>query len=144
MLKVKDILERKGTNIYAIDAEETVYDALEMLVEKNIGALVVTDHGRHIGVFTERDYARKVILKGKASRETRVHDIMSDTFHTVSPNEGVEECMELMTRYRVRHLPVEEDDKLVGLISIGDLVKYLMDIHQMIIDDLGHQITDGK
>src|SRR2546428_8371452 len=113
MLKVKDILERKGNNIYAIDAEETVYDALEMLVEKNVGALVITDHGRHIGIFTERDYARKVILKGKASRDTRVHDIMSEEYHTVNPDEGVEECMEMMTQYRVRHLPVEENDKLV-------------------------------
>lgn len=144
MLKVKDILAKKGGTIYSIDADETVFDALEDLIEKNIGALIVTDHGRHIGIFTERDYARKVILKGRASKETRVREIMSDQLLTTTPDTDVEECMETMTRNRLRHLPVEDNFKLVGMISIGDVVKYLIEIHEMIIDDLGHQIRDCK
>ncbi|UKJ07191.1 CBS domain-containing protein [Solitalea lacus] len=144
MLKVQDILDRKGNTVYTIDADETVYDALEDLVEKNIGALVVTDHGRHIGIITERDYARKVILKSRSSKETRVREIMSDQLLTTTPQTQVEDCMDLMTKNRLRHLPVEEDFKLVGMISIGDVVKYLMEIYEMIIDDLGHQIRDCK
>ena len=144
MLKVKDILAKKGNTVYTIDADETVYDALEDLIEKNIGALVVTDHGRHIGMFTERDYARKVILKGRASKETRVREIMSDHLFTTTPEEEVEDCMEVMTCNRLRHLPVENNFELVGMISIGDVVKYLIEVHDMIIDDLGHQIRDCK
>ncbi|MCO4293847.1 CBS domain-containing protein [Solitalea sp. MAHUQ-68] len=137
-------MAKKGGTIYSIDADETVFDALEDLIEKNIGALIVTDHGRHIGIFTERDYARKVILKGRASKETRVREIMSDQLLTTTPDTDVEECMETMTRNRLRHLPVEDNFKLVGMISIGDVVKYLIEIHEMIIDDLGHQIRDCK
>ncbi|POY35756.1 histidine kinase [Solitalea longa] len=144
MLKVEDILAKKGNNVYTIDADETVYDALEDLIEKNIGALIVTDHGRHIGIFSERDYARKIILKGKSSKETRVREVMSDQLITTSPQSQVEECMEVMTKNHLRHLPVEDNFKLIGMVSIGDVVKYLIEVHEMIIEDLGHQIRDCK
>ncbi|MFT2009835.1 CBS domain-containing protein [Pontibacter sp. 13R65] len=138
---VRHILQKKGHAILTIDPNSTVYSALELMVENNVGALMVMDADRFVGIFTERDYARKVILKGKASKETLIKEIMSEHPATVSPNNTVEECMQLMTQKYIRHLPVLEDNSLVGLISIGDVVKYLIEEQKFIIENLEHYIT---
>ncbi|RDV14220.1 CBS domain-containing protein [Pontibacter diazotrophicus] len=138
---VRHILQQKGHDILSVDPNATVFSALELMVEKNVGALLVMDQGNFVGIFTERDYARKVILKGKASKETLVKEIMSEHPLTVTPNETVEDCMKLMTQKFIRHLPVLEETKLVGLISIGDIVKYIIEEQKFIIDNLEHYIA---
>ncbi|WP_210466425.1 MULTISPECIES: CBS domain-containing protein [Rufibacter] len=141
MGKVRNILANKGHAIYSIGPDDTVYQALELMCEKNLGALLIIDRGRFTGIFTERDYARKVILKGKASKETLVSEIMSERPITVTPDTPIEECMKLMTQSYIRHLPVLENGELVGLISIGDVVKYIIDEQKFIIENLEHYIT---
>jgi CBS domain-containing protein len=142
MGKVRNILQMKGNNsIISVEPQDTVYYALEQMCEKNVGALLVVDKGHLIGLFTERDYARKGILKGKASRETLVEEIMTENVRTVSPDTGIDECMKLMTSSYIRHLPVLENGELVGLVSIGDLVKYIIDEQKYIIENLEHFIT---
>ncbi|SMO35608.1 CBS domain-containing protein [Solitalea koreensis] len=144
MPKVRNILKEKGNAIYSIAPNQTVYEALEMLVDKNIGALVVLDKDKFVGIFTERDYARKVILKGKASKETLIGEIMNPDPISTNSDEGLEQCMNLMTNKFTRHLPVIDDGKLVGLISIGDLVKYMIDEQKFIIENLEHYIAGQK
>lgn len=141
MGKVRNILQTKGKVIISIEPQDTVYYALELMCEKNVGALLVLQEGRFAGLFTERDYARKVILKGKASKETLVGEIMTENVATVSPDTPIEACMQLMTRSYIRHLPVLEGQELVGLVSIGDLVKYIIDEQKFIIENLEHFIT---
>ncbi|SFH06067.1 CBS domain-containing protein [Pontibacter chinhatensis] len=111
------------------------------MVAQDVGALLVVNEGRFVGIFTERDYARKVILKGKASRQTLVREIMSEHPASVTPDDTVENCMKLMTQKYIRHLPVMEGNKLVGLVSIGDIVKYIIEEQKFIIDNLEHYIT---
>ncbi|HJT75484.1 MAG TPA: CBS domain-containing protein [Chitinophaga sp.] len=138
---VRNILQIKGNMVYTICITCTVYEALEVLEEKNLGALVVVDEsGKLIGIFTERDYARKVILKGRSSRETLVRDIMTDSPVFVTPDTEVEYCMQLMTNKFIRHLPVIENDQLTGLISIGDIVKHVISNKDFIIQNLEHYI----
>jgi CBS domain-containing protein len=144
MPKVRNILKEKGNAIYSIAPDQTVYDALEILVEKNIGALMVLDNDTFVGIFTERDYARKVILKGKSSKETLVGEIMSPNPLTIRSDEGLDQCMKLMTNKFIRHLPVVDDGKLVGLVSIGDLVKYIIDEQKFIIENLESYISGQK
>lgn len=141
MSTVRNLLEMKGHTVHSISPESSVYDALEVLEEKNLGALVVVDKGKLIGVFTERDYARKVVLKGRSSKETLVADIMSDRPIYVNPNTSIEDCMQLMTDKFVRHLPVLENNELIGIVSIGDLVKYIISEKEYIIENLRHYIT---
>jgi len=139
---VRDILQLKGHTIYTISPETSVYEALETLENKNLGALVVVEKdGKLDGIFTERDYARKIILKGRSSKDTRVQDIMTDDPIFVTPDTKIEECMQLMTNKFIRHLPVLENDQLVGIISIGDLVKYIINQKDFIIQNLEHYIT---
>jgi CBS domain-containing protein len=138
---VRNILQQKGNAVYSIDPDSSVYDALELLEENNLGSLVVVDRGRLIGVFTERDYARKVILKGKSSKETPVREIMTDRPIVVTPNASIEQCMQLMTDKHIRHLPVMDGDELVGIISIGDLVRFTIEEKDYIIDTLSHYIS---
>jgi len=138
---VRHILQKKGHSIFSVVPTSTVYSALELMFEKNVGSLLVMENGRFAGIFTERDYARKVILKGKASKETLVREVMSEHPLSVTPDETVEDCMKLMTKKFIRHLPVIEDGELVGLISIGDIVKYIIEEQQFIIDNLEHYIT---
>lgn len=140
MSAVRNILKAKGDTIFHISPYTSVYNALEIMVEKNVSSLVVLDDEKLIGIFTDRDYARKVILKGKASRETPVGDIMSGNVVTVNPDSTIDDCMELMTSKFIRHLPVLEDDKLVGLVSIGDVVKYIIDEQKFIIENMEHYI----
>lgn len=144
MGKVRNILEAKGHEVFSIHPDQTVYDALELLVEKNVGALMVTDEHRFVGIFSERDYARKVILKGKASRETCIREIMTEHPETVCPEDSIEFCMQKMTDKRIRHLPVIEDGMLIGLISIGDVVKFIIDEQKYIIENLEGYITGRR
>ena len=141
MITVRDILRTKGNQIWSVSPDVTVFSALELMAEKNIGALVVTDGENLAGIFSERDYARKVILKGKASKETSVREIMTSEVTTVRPSQSVDECMALMTDKRIRHLPVFEGDKLVGLISIGDVVKAIISEREFTIKQLESYIT---
>src|SRR5258708_3128495 len=123
MKTVGDILQTKGREIWTISRETIVFDALKIMADKNVGALVVLDGEQVSGVLSERDYARKVILHGKSSRELKAGEIMSATVYFVSPEQNMEECMALFTNKRVRHLPVLQNNELIGIISIGDVVK---------------------
>lgn len=141
MSTVRNILQKKGNAVHSISPDSSVYDALEELEENNLGSLVVVENGKLVGVFTERDYARKVILKGRSSKETLVRDIMSSRPIFVNPDNTLDECMQLMSDKFIRHLPVLENDELVGVISIGDIVKYIIHEKDFIIDNLEHYIT---
>jgi CBS domain-containing protein len=141
MSTVRNILQKKGNAVYSVSPDSSVYDALEDLEEKNLGGLVVVENGKLIGVFTERDYARKVILKGRSSKETCVRDIMTSRPIFVNPDTTIDECMQLMTDKTIRHLPVLENDELVGILSIGDIVKYIIGEKDFIIENLEHYIT---
>lgn len=140
MDKVEDILKAKSSDAFSVSPKTTVYEALELMVAKNVGALLVTENGKFSGIFTERDYARKVILQGKSSKETLVSDIMTKHPITVSSNEAIANCMWIMTNKFTRYLPVLNNDELVGVISIGDVVKYIIDEQKFIIENLEHYI----
>lgn len=138
---VRDVLEHKGYDVFSVHPESTVLEALKILEARNIGALLVVDkHANLKGIFSERDYARKIVLQGKASAETPVKDIMTTQVFCVSPSQTIESCMALMTQKRVRHLPVVDNEKLVGVISIGDVVKALLHEKDMLIEQLEHYI----
>ena len=132
------ILKRKGSQVHSIPADVTVYEALEKLSEKDIGALLVMDGEVLVGVFSERDYVRKVILKGRSSREMFVHEIMSSPVVSVTPETTVDECMRCMTESRCRHLPVADSSGVVGVVSIGDLVNWIISVQDFTI----HQLED--
>lgn len=136
MKTVRDILKKKGSDAYSVSPQATVYEALQVMADKNIGAVLVIENGKLVGIFSERDYARKVILKGKASKETLVSDLMTRNILYVSPDKNVEDCMFLMTTKHVRHLPVMEDDRLEGIISINDVVKIIISEQKFAIDAL--------
>ncbi|RYF97346.1 MAG: CBS domain-containing protein [Chitinophagaceae bacterium] len=139
---VRDILQIKGNLVYSICPESSVYEALETLEDNNVGALVVLEKdGKLDGIFTERDYARKVILKGRSSRETMVQDIMTESPTFVTPDTKIEECMQLMSRKYIRHLPVMDNGQLVGVISIGDIVNYIITQKDFIIECLQRYIV---
>ena len=123
---VSQILKTKGNKIWSIASQETAYKALQLMSEKNLGAVLVIDKGEVVGIFTERDYARKVILKGKSSKTTPVSELMTKEVLFVDPGTSVEDCMALMIEKCVRHLPVMENKKLVGLVTVGDVVKQLI------------------
>lgn len=140
---VSAILHHKGTAIFSIAPESTVFDAIKFMAEKNIGALLVMAGDKLQGVITERDYTRKVALQGKASKETRVLEILSPEVISVTPHHSVEECMKLMTENRIRHLPVVEDGKALGIISIGDLVNWTITAQSATIDQMQQYIFGG-
>jgi len=133
---VESLLRLKGHAVWSISPEATVYEAIEHMSEKQIGALVVLIGGKLAGIVSERDYARKVILKGKHSRETRVREIMSSPVLYVKPQQSVDECMRLMTSRRVRHLPVLQGENVVGVVSIGDLLNWVITSHEQTIHHL--------
>jgi CBS domain-containing protein len=130
------ILCQKGTEIFSVAPDATVFDAIQLMADKNVGALVVVENGQLLGLVSERDYTRKVMLKGKRSRETKVHEIMSSQLTITHPREGVEKCLRMMTENRIRHLPVVDGDTLRGVISIGDLVKWVISAQNAAIEHL--------
>ena len=141
MATVKNILEAKGNATFTITPETSIYHALELMVEKNVSALLVMENEKLAGIFTERDYARKVALKGKSSKETQIGEIMTRDLITVSPNSTIDECMKLMTGKFIRHLPVVENNKLVGIISIGDVVRHIIKEQKFIIENMEQYIS---
>ena len=126
MNTVRQLLQAKGYDIWAVTPESAVLDALKLMADKNIGAVLVIDHGNLVGILSERDYARKVVLRGKASKNTPVREIMTERVVCVHPSRSVEECLALMTSGHLRHLPVVEDDRLIGVISIMDVIKAII------------------
>jgi CBS domain-containing protein len=140
-MKVNDILRRKGSHVFSISPETTVFEALKQMAEKNLGGLLVMKDDRLVGIFTERDYARKIILLGRASKDTPVTEVMTANVRTITRETDISECMMMMTEKTIRHLPVVEDGKVVGLISIGDVVKHLIEEQQGIIEHLQSYIA---
>jgi CBS domain-containing protein len=138
---VKDILRAKGHDVWSITPDATVFDALTKMAHKNVGALTVMEGDQLVGIISERDYARKVILQGKTSRTTSVREIMSSPVICVRSQQTVEECMALLTGRRIRHLPVIEDNRVIGMISIGDIVKSIISEQQFIIEQLENYIS---
>lgn len=133
--------QKKQSAVYSIGPEQTVFEAIGKMAEFNVGALVVVENGRLIGMISERDYTRKVALQGKSSKETKVREILTFPVITVAPTTTVEECLRLMTQHRIRHLPVLEGEKLVGVLSIGDLVNWIITTQSQVIEQLTHYIS---
>jgi CBS domain-containing protein len=138
---ISEILHHKGSQTWSISPDATVFDAIEVMAQKNIGALLVTQADKLVGILTERDYTRKVALKGKSSKETAVREILSGQVIHVTPDHTVEECMRIMTSHRVRHLPVLEGELIVGLVSIGDLVNWIITAQSSTIHQLQTYIS---
>lgn len=143
MLTVHRILRGKGAGALTIDPDATVLTALEVMSDHDVGALVVEAGGELIGMFSERDYARKVVLLGRSSRQLAVRDVMSTDVFPVGPEDTVEECMELMTRWRVRHLPVVDEGNLIGVVSTGDVLKALSSDQHFALEQLEHSLSAG-
>ena len=140
---VRNLLDAKHADLWTIAPEASVYEALERMAERDVGALLVVEGERLVGLFSERDYARKVILKGRSSRDTRVSELMSRDVLYVRPEQTIESCMALMTARKVRHLPVLEEKRLVGIVTIGDVVKAVIDKQEVLITELETYITGG-
>ena len=140
---IASILKNKGCNLWSVDPEATIYDAIAVMAEKSIGALVVISEGKLVGIVSERDYARKVILQGRSSKDTRVREIMTSSVITVTPQNTVDECMRIITNRRVRHLPVLAGDEVIGVVSIGDLVRAIIAEQAATIDHL-HSYIAGR
>lgn len=141
MGKVRDILRTKGNKVYSVEPSIMVFQAIELMCEKNIGGLLIVENGKLEGIFTERDYARKLILKGKSSKNTPISELMTKNPIVITPDNSIEDCMDLMTGKFIRHLPVVEGDQLVGLISIGDVVKHIIEEQKDIIEHLENYIS---
>ena len=142
-IPVSSLLHHKGSALWHIAPEASVFDAIRLMADKNIGALPVLSHGLLIGIFTERDYTRKIALMGKTSKDTRVLEVLSDEVICVTANDSVEECMRLMTEHRIRHLPVVEGKQLLGIISIGDLVNWIISSQNSAIEQMEQYIAGG-
>lgn len=139
--KVKDILKAKGSNVYTVHGENTVFEALLIMNDKNVGGLLVVDGTKLVGIFTERDYARKIVLKGKTSKDTPVSELMTPNPYFVTPDQSIEDCMSLMSDKHIRHLPVMENENIAGVISISDVVRTIIDNQKFTIDQLAKYIT---
>ena len=140
MQRVCEILSHKGNQIFSIDPLDTVYNAIAMMAEKEVGALMVVQNGGPVGIISERDYTRKVILKDKSSRETLVQEIMTSDLIMVSSREHVDECVSLMKQHHIRHLPVCDDDKITGVLSLRDLFSAIIDEQAHALEDLQHYV----
>lgn len=144
MMTLQEILRAKGHDVWTISPDATVYEALSLMADKNVGALVVVEGSRVVGIISERDYARNVILEGKSSRETPVNDIMTSPVYYARPQQTALECMVLMTDKHVRHLPVLENERLAGVISIGDAVKAIIEEQDLVIRQYEEYITGRR
>jgi|ERR1039458_989503 CBS domain-containing protein len=144
MMTIRQLLDKKGHEIFSVATNDTVYTALGKMAEKDVGSLVVMNGENIVGIITERDYARKVYLMGRASPTTRVQEIMATKVFYVQPDQTVEDCLAIMTDKRIRHLPVIEGAKLIGIISIGDLVKSIISDQKFLIDQLEHFFTGDR
>lgn len=142
-MKVKDILDKKGTEIYSVNPDISVLDAISKMADLNIGALLVMKGTTLVGIISERDYRNKIILKGRTSKDTPVSQIMVDQVVAVQPSDNINLCMQLMTNKKIRHLPVLDDEKVVGVISIGDVVKAVIQSQRNEIDSLRNYIATG-
>jgi CBS domain-containing protein len=140
---ISSLLHHKGSTVWHVSPEATVFDAIQLMADKNIGALPVMFNGRLTGIFSERDYTRKIALAGKTSKQTLVREIIPADVLTVAPEESVEECMRLMTQHRIRHLPVLQNDEVVGIISIGDLVNWIISAQDAAIAQMESYIGGG-
>jgi len=141
MKTLRRVLEAKGHDVYSTTPDATVFDALKEMADRDVGALIVLKDGKVVGVFSERDYARKIILLGRSSRETAVHEIMTSRVVFARPDLKLDECLALMTDKRIRHLPVMDEGELVGVVSIGDLVKGIIDHQRFVIEQLEGYVT---
>lgn len=139
----RSVLDQKGYDVWSVAPDATVYEAVQLMAEKNIGAVLVMENDRLIGMLSERDYTRKIVLKGKTSRKTQVRDIMGSPVITITPAQTIEECMRLMTDKRVRHLPVIEEGKVIGILSIGNLVNWIITAQNATIDQMERYIAGG-
>jgi CBS domain-containing protein len=144
MTTVRSVLQSKGSDIWSTAPDTLVFDALKVMAEKNVGALLVMEGSQLIGIFSERDYARKVVLKGESSHNIAIRNVMTSGVISVTPDQSIEDCMALMTGKHIRHLPVLENNKLVGLISIGDVVKAIISQHEDTIKQLENYITGAR
>lgn len=144
MTTVRQILEAKGSQVWSVSPDATVFDAIKVMADKNVGALVVLEGGQMKGIISERDYARKVILKGKSSKEMAVREIMTKDVLMIRTEQPIDECMAFMTERRIRHLPVLDHEKLVGMISIGDVVKAIISEQEFMIKQLENYITGSR
>jgi CBS domain-containing protein len=143
MITVKEILQKKGHQYFGLAPDAITYDALKLMAEKEIGAILVIKDDRIVGIFSERDYARKIVLKGKSSRNTKVSEFMSATVYAVNGDTTLDECMQLMTDRRIRHLPVVESEKIIGVLSIGDIVNCVIQEQKRTIEQLENYIITG-
>ncbi|EHQ26654.1 CBS domain-containing protein [Mucilaginibacter paludis] len=141
MKKIRNILENKGHQVYAVSPETSVYDALHMMMEKNISSLLIMENEVLKGIFTERDYARKLVLMGRSSRETPIGEIMTANLFTITPSETIDHCMEMMSTYKIRHLPVIDNNRVTGMVSIGDVVKFIIEDQKRTIQQLESYIA---
>jgi CBS domain-containing protein len=143
MITVGDLLKTKGGDNWSISPQASVYEALEMMADRNVGALLVVENGRLVGIFSERDYARKVILKGKASKDTPVSELMTTMVLYATPKNTLDECMALMTSKHIRHLPVLDSERIAGIITLGDVVKRIISDQKLTISELENYLTES-
>ena len=143
MITIKELLRKKSGDIWSISPHASVYQALELMAQKDVGALLVIENDKLVGIFSERDYARKVILKGKASRETAVSELMTKSVYYVTPDNTLEEAMALMTSKHIRHLPIMNQGKLLSIVTLGDVVKRIISEQKLTIDELENYLTGG-